>query len=490
MYSESTMHPPKAYIRSSMLLLLAFATAFFPRILDTLGAPAAVNFLHFATVPLAFGWVIMQPSGQNRTQLASSKALLVGLGIFLAIIATSALVNNAGVINVILEFILLAEPFMFLLALVWIPMAPQHLKRFQYWIFGFTVFHIALALAQWLLIEAGILRVSARLGLPQDNIQGVFYVSGGGHVVGASVSISYAIYYFISAKKAPTWLRFAVIFASMVQVLVAETKQVMFVCLVSAVLLVLVQLKDIRKTLQYVIIIGIVVFGFLWCVQNVEAFRGYNTWAKPELYGPEGEATVLKLSSIRIILSYHESFWHTLFGLGPGHTVGRLGGWMLERYGDLLRPFGATIHPASQQTWDVVWGTRLGPRSSMFSPFFGWAGIWGDLGIAGLGAFLFMCGIVWTQFCADQFSKYLMINILLHGFIFTQMEEPGYMLYMAVLIGLRWHELRGVKNFPQYSSSAPPQPPPQYPVFPKSPLPPPPPTKTQRVSVSRSSTPR
>jgi hypothetical protein len=436
-------------IRNSMLILIAFATAFFPRVLETIGFPSVVNFLHFATVPLAFFWILLQPPVNDRQHVLNSKILLTGLFVLIGVATASAIINSAGVINVILSFLLLAEPFMLLLALVWTPITPENLKRFKKWIFGFACFHIGLALAQFVLLEVGILK-PGRLGLPQDNIQGVFYLSGSGHVVGASVSIAYGLYYLISAKASPMWLRVGILAASIVQIQVAETKQVMFVSLAAFLLLVLVSVKNIKTTIQYLVAMILVGYAFWWATQNIEFFRNYNSWAKPELYGPEGEATVLKLSSIRIIVSHYQSALNALFGLGPGHTVGRLGGWMLQKYGDLLSPLGATIHPASQETWDMVWGTRLGPRSSMFSPLYGWAGIWGDIGWVGLGTYVYLSSIIWRRFCLDDFSKFLMLNIFIHGLIFSQMEEPGYMLFMAVLIGLRWHEIHSSRRWQNY----------------------------------------
>jgi hypothetical protein len=35
-----------------------------------------------------------------------------------------------------------------------------------------------------------------------------------------------------------------------------------------------------------------------------------------------------------------------------------------------------------------------------------------------------------------------LLSIGVIGFIFTQMEEPGYMISMAILIGLKWQEKR------------------------------------------------
>ena len=117
---------------------------------------------------------------------------------------------------------------------------------------------------------------------------------------------------------------------------------------------------------------------------------------------------------------------------------------MLKEYGNLLIPLGGTIHPASEAVWDTWRGHWL--DSSFFSPLWGWAAIWGDLGFLGLGAFLYLCSIVWRRVCLDDFSKFMMLTVLVFGLIFTQMEEPGYMLTVASLIGLRWHDIQIEKS--------------------------------------------
>lgn len=449
------MHPTalssrqSGFVSSSNLLLLAFASAFFPRLLDTLGAPSAVNFLHFATVPLVFGWILLQQPVNDRAHLSNCKALLTGMFFLLVIATASALLNSAGVINAILSFLILTEPFMFLLALVWAPISSNHLKRLQTWLFRFSIFHVFLALAQKVLVDLGLM-ANDRLGLPQDNIQGVFFLSGSGHVVGSSVSVCFLLYYLLNFKRSPIWLKCFIALAVILQNLFAETKQVILVGFVSFAVVTLLRAKDIKVILQYFIIFILVAGSFWWLTQNVAAFRGYNTWADPALYGSNGEVTELKLSSIRIILSHYFSPLNWLLGLGPGHTVGRLGGWMLEKYADLLTPLGVTTHPTSAETWAVVWGTRLGPRSSMFSPLWGWAGVWGDLGFLGLGTYLYLFFILLFRLCRDDFSKFLVIQILVNGLIFSQMEEPGYTLYTMFVIALIWHQKRPkIRSRPQ-----------------------------------------
>jgi hypothetical protein len=111
---------------------------------------------------------------------------------------------------------------------------------------------------------------------------------------------------------------------------------------------------------------------------------------------------------------------------------------MLKDYSTLLTPLGATRTTVGDETWTVVFSGWA--DSSFFSPFWGWAAIWCDLGFVGLGAYLYLCSIVWRRICVGDVPKFLMLTVAVHGFIFTQMEEPGYVLFIATLIGLIWHQ--------------------------------------------------
>ncbi|MBW4566629.1 MAG: hypothetical protein KME31_01030 [Tolypothrix carrinoi HA7290-LM1] len=426
----------REYVKNSTLILIAFVTAFFPRIINAVGVPAPINFVHFVVVPLVCGIVIFKTKVKDKKQIAIAKTLLSGLMIMLVVMTASALLNQTGVINIFVGFMLIAEPYIFLLTIICVPFTLESLKRFRAWMLGFASIHIFLALSQKFLLDLGVL-TNPRL-TKEDNIQGVFYLSGGGHVVSAYVSMSFSLYYFFSAKTAPLWIRACVVFTAFFQLLAADAKQVLLIWIIAWVILILSRVKDIKVTLQYVIagiLIGYILF---WCIENLEAFKAYKTWIRPEIYGPNGDATVLKTGPFRIIPSYYQSSLNWFLGLGPGHTIGRLGGWMLVDYWNLLGPLGASVHPASLAVWATWRGYYL--DSSLFSPFWGWAGIWGDSGFLGLAAYLYIFFIVFCRLCVDDFSKFMMLTVLVNGFIFTLMEEPGYMLTVATLIGLRWHE--------------------------------------------------
>ncbi len=224
------------------------------------------------------------------------------------------------------------------------------------------------------------------------------------------------------------------------QIIIADGKQVLLAFMVAGILLFFTKLGNIVDALIYLIVGIILGLIFLWCMQNLEAFSAFNTWVRPEIYAPNGEATLLKTATFRIVPTHYESILNWLFGLGPGHTVGRLGGWMLREYDSLLVPLKATRHIASREVWRAAGNSWLGNQSSLFSPLFGWAGIWGDLGFIGLGVYLYLAFLVWHHLCKDDISRFLLLTIFVFGLIFSQMEEPGYMLSVASIIGLQWQE--------------------------------------------------
>ncbi|MBE9166052.1 hypothetical protein IQ238_00400 [Pleurocapsales cyanobacterium LEGE 06147] len=422
---------PKGYIPVSTLTLFAFSSAFFPRVLTWFKFPEVINLLHLIIIPCVCLLVIATTKIKERANLVAARELFVALTVFFGITIASAYLNGAGFINAILNFLLLCEHFFMLLALILVPPNPDKFKRLQKFIIFASFANLFAAYAQYF------------LGYGDSNpdyIQGVFYESGAGHVVGSSVSMTFGVYYFIVATNRPLWLRASVAFATFWQMNVADAKQVLFVFIVAGGLLLFTKFNDTVEALKY--LIGLVVLGgaLYWAIYNVSAFGAFLTWARPEIYGPDGEATLLKTATFRIVPTFYDSFLDPLLGLGPGHTVGRLGGWMLDSYSDLLTPLGATIHPASLAVWSAVRASWLGDQSSMFSPLFGWAGIWGDLGLLGLGSFIYIWYVVWHRLCLDDLSKFLVLNVLVFGLIFSQMEEPGYMVYIAIIIGIRWQE--------------------------------------------------
>ncbi len=428
----------ETFISTSGLILLAFTTAFYSRILDYLGAPSLINFFHFFAIFFTCVFTLIKSKTKNPKAIEAIRNLITGLFLFFTVIVLSALLNKAGAINALLDFVLLAEPFLLILTMLALSLPKENFIKFRRWLTYFLFSHLFIAYAQ-----KYIFRVDTWNTLylePSDRIQGVFFLSGAGHVVGASVSLTFGLYYLTSAQDKPLWLRITVALAATWLVIVADAKQVILAFMVAGVILFFLKFNNLKTFITYFLAGSTLGYAFWWCTQNLEAFRAYNTWSAPELYGSDGDATRLKTAAFRVVTSHYESILHWFLGLGPGHTVGRLGGWMLHQYKSLLEPLGSTTHQASIEVWAQVGKYYIGSRSSLFSPLFGWAGIWGDLGLLGLASYLYLGWLVWHYLCLEDISKFLLLTVVVFGFIFSQMEEPGYMLSIAAIIGLKWQE--------------------------------------------------
>jgi hypothetical protein len=426
----------KGYISADNLLIFAFCSAFFPRLLLLIKFPSVVTLFYLIAIPAVAVFVLTKTKIKDRLQIAITKQLLLALTIFFGVNIASALLNGAGLINGCLNFLFFCIQFLFLAALIGLPLTEQKLQKIKKFIVFASFINLLLALVQGITLRSG----------NPDDVKGVFVEGGAGHVLGTSVSLTFGAYYLVSAKHVPIWIRVGVVLATLVHMTMADAKQVMLFFMLAGVLTLVFKLGDLAKALSYIVGAAIFFYAFYWATQNIPALAAFNTWMRPEIYGPEGEATLLKTATFRIVPTFYHSPLNQLLGLGPGHTVGRLGGWMLEKYADLLIPLGATIHPASAAIWKTAAASWLGNQSSMFSPLFGWAAIWGDLGWLGLISFGYIWVVVWRKLCFDDFSKFLALTPLVSGLIFTQMEESGYMIYVVTIIGLRWQEHHLIKK--------------------------------------------
>lgn len=436
-------HPPlekpsKTYLQLTPLVLIAFSSVFFSRVLTLFKIPGVVNLVHLGFIPLVVIITLTKSRVKDRRQIRIIKRLAIACSLFLWINVLSAFLNDAGLINAALNFLFFGEHFLMIMAIIALPLTLEKFCLLRAFIVGSSFINILFAYAQQYIFQ-----LHTQVGL-EDNIKGVFIGGGAGHVIGASVALIFSIYYFTDAKKIPIWFRAAVVLAAFWHMNMADAKQVLLAMAMAGCALIILKFKSFVEAIKFLGGGTMLGYAFWWCTQNLEAFDAFNTWMRPEIYGPDGEATLLKAAALRVIPAHYTDVWHPWLGLGPGHTVGRLGGWMLREYESLLRPLGSTEHPVVAEVWGYVGRSWLGDQSSLFNPFFGWAGIWGDVGWLGLFSFIYIWWVVWRDLCFDDVSRYLALCPLMFGLIFTQMEEPGYMIHTAALIGLRWqqHHLR------------------------------------------------
>lgn len=435
----------KGYVSSITMMLLGFASAFFPRLLVSMGAPSIINFAHFGIVPSVFLITILTTKTRDKQKLSVIWQLLTGISVFLTCMVASALLNGAGVINILLQFLFQIEPFMFLVAMIALPLTGKKLQRFKYWVLGFALFNLLLAIAQSILLPLGIYPKPVG-GTLQDNIGGVFGGGGGSaaNYIACTVSFYFSIYFFNQFKHQNLWIRLLPLIGAIYQIQVSDSKQVFLAIVAGWGLLAMTKVEKPERLLAYVTLLAVFILGFSWALLNVESaiLSPYQNWINRPIWGWDGLVVQTKFAAFKIIPSHFESPLNWLLGLGPGHSVSRLGGWVMRDYAGLLGPLGATIHPASKEVFDVVFTSYLPQESTLYFPLFTWAGIWGDVGVVGLVAYLFLCYIVWQRVCIDDYGKFLLLSTAVFGCILTQMEEPGHMLTIACLLSLRWHEIR------------------------------------------------
>ena len=409
-------------IKISNLTIIFIAVVFFPRILTAMGAPPLINFLHFPFALFLAGSII------PKIRTSTSKQFFVGLFILFTTITASAAVNNAGFLNIILSFLLLAEPFLLIMLMTSNPILDESIEQVKSWLMIFSFVHIAIIYYQFFIVRSP----------DPDDVQGVFIGQGAGHHVGGAIALATAIYFFITYPKLSLWIRtlVAIIFAA--DISFSDSKQVLVVFVLSFVIIVITKLKNLGEILKYLAITIVIICLTYWFAQ-IAFSSSLSFWGKDDRII---RGLGVKFSVFSIINSYYSSPLNWLFGVGPGHSIGRLA-WLIPDYQQYLQPLGITSYSAVTETIFSVNNTNPLTNkftgSSMFSLTFSWAGVWGDLGIVGLGVYLYLWLLVWKT-CPDTLSQLFLITILVHGAIFSWMEEPGYMLFMISLIGIQWQK--------------------------------------------------
>jgi len=459
MVSQVAIKKNKGTISNSTLIIIGFATAFFPRLLVSFKAPSIINFFHFGVIPGIFLIAILTTRTRDRKAIRVVFELLLGMFIFLTCMIASALLNGAGLVNIFLQFMFQAEPFMLLAAIISIPFSGERLRKFRYWLLGFALFNLFLAIIQSILMPIGIYP-KPQGGTLEDNITGVFGGGGGSaaNYISCSVSFYFSLYFFNHFQHLSLWTRIMPFLGAVYQIQVSDSKQVLLGLVVGWGLLAATKVEKPVRLLGYITVGFIAILSLSWALSNLESefLEPYQNWTNRPIWGWDGLAAQTKFAAFRIVPSYFKTPLDWLLGLGPGHTATRLGAWVLKDYKALLMPLGATIHPATQEFWNVIESTYLPKESTIFFPMFTWVGIWADVGIVGLSSYLYLCSIVWRRICVDNFCKFLLLSTAALGFIITQMEEPGQMLTISCFLGLRWHEEREARNSLHDDLSSPP----------------------------------
>jgi hypothetical protein len=143
-----------------------------------------------------------------------------------------------------------------------------------------------------------------------------------------------------------------------------------------------------------------------------------------------------KLSVFPILLDRFDSPLNWLFGIGPGHGVSRMGGWLIEHYWNVLEPLGGTRTDVAQLAW--LASEPYGKMSSFFATLVSWTGIFGDIGLVGLFVYGTILWLTYRRLCFDDLSRVLLLGVVWLGAFFEWLEAYNFMIYMTAILAQRW----------------------------------------------------
>ena len=383
------------------------------------------NFFHF---PLALG-VALIAAVESPRHSRLRRSLALGMFGLLLVALSSWLINGGDVLRPFLDWLVFSEPLLILYAIIAMPPVSARLRFLWGLVLVIPVAQAPLAVYQLFTLGLG------------DAVQGFFIGMGAGAHVAGAVSLIGSLVCVARARSkgnmgsVAAWLLGAV--ALFLVAIIADAKQVVMAFLPAAVLVVLViRRRRIAWVMIAVPIFAILLFAVFSLYQPLQKALD---WALINR-GAQGKVDAFALIAGRLSTAWTQ--W--LVGLGPGNSVSRVALMGLETivkpdspvYLLGLRPSATTL-----QLWNLTVSNRLFASSSAWSFISSWMGLLGDLGLAGLGIYAWMLALVWVNLHGrpgwePAAARAVLLMMILLAFFYSWLEEPGYTLTAALVIGL------------------------------------------------------
>jgi hypothetical protein len=178
-----------------------------------------------------------------------------------------------------------------------------------------------------------------------DRVQGTFIGMGAGHHVLGALALFGALWLVQSFALRPRWLKWplAALLASLV--VLSDSKQPILAVFLAFIVL---RARKVRSAAHAVKLAGQVVLllAGIYAVLRRFGTHGYFHEIPTVVQGFINKFTVFSI----LVENFH-SWTNWIFGVGPGHGVSRMGGWLIDHYWDVLEPLGATRTDVAQQAW-------------------------------------------------------------------------------------------------------------------------------------------
>jgi hypothetical protein len=383
------------------------------------------NFVHYPLVLV----VALLAAAESPAGAPGRRPLELGVLSLLAVALVSWLINGGDLLRPFLDWLVFAEPLLVIYAIMLMPQVPARAGFLWALALGLLFAQLPLAVYQ-----------GTRFGF-SDPVQGIFIGLGSGAHVAGAVSLvgSLACTARGLSKRKPAavvaWLTGAVALFSVAYI--ADAKQVIMAW-IPALLLLLAASTRQRATwvLAGLPILVVVLLAFLEPPSALQRAFDWNLISQ----GAAG-----KLNAFSVIAERLSSSWvEWLIGLGPGNSVSRVATMGLDAFVKHDSPvYLLGLGPAATtvELWNLTASNPLYASSSVWSFVSSWLGLLGDLGLAGMAAYLASVAAVWARLrgrvgwepAAARSAQQMMILL---AFLYSWLEEPGYTVMAALVIGL------------------------------------------------------
>jgi hypothetical protein len=412
-----------------MLLATGVVLAVTSRILIVFaGLPSILNFVHF---PLVFAAYLLSRTRPVAGSIRTTEHVLLVSGVLM--VASLVGSTQASFLRAALLWPILVEPILIILTIWHLCAAGQASHSFRRLGVALVLVQLPIALAQ-----------AAATGLG-DSVQGTLIGSGAGHhVLGAMglIAALVALASIVSGERRVLSLTGAVVVAGFILAVLTDMKQGIAVFFIAAAFVLVVGLNQRFRSkgmgrarrmnrLAVGMLPGLAISTIL--IINLFVILAEEPWR----FNAPLEAKAAAVETISAEMNQNPMAY--LIGLGPGTTATRIA-WLSGPNApeSSLQGLGLEPTPIALEL-STAWASN--PRweaSSVSSPFSTWIGVYGDLGLLGLGALLVLWWLPWKaagRSPSGLGAKAVIVFTLLLGLVFNWMEEPTLMIIAAVFIG-------------------------------------------------------
>jgi hypothetical protein len=414
-------------------LIVAFILIVTSRVVVATGwVPDIVNYLHFPLVASAFFVALISP--RSATHQEGYPRLLPPIFGLLAVSIFSMALNRTGVISAVLNWMILVEPALLIVVMLRSEPTSNTLK---------TMLRLALI--------AAAIQVPFALGLATargigDAAQGTFIGLGQGASASAAVALMGAL--LLAARAAHQRRRFipAVIgIAALLLVpLVADAKMILAAFLLGGLFILLS--GGIVRPMQTASIVGVVLVLVTLASSVLPTIR--NVW------NPSAGALLAdrKIRPVHLFSEQATDAPTWFFGFGPGATFSYLAlqtsGAVSEEGSPLaqlrraptrLTESAMALSSDVESSSSLVFRFSLSGTSAAWQLWSTWAGVFGDLGLAGAALYLWIWLGVWRSLrrvrsWESLAARGILLAAIVLSVLYRWGEEASFMIPVAFII--------------------------------------------------------